>query len=101
MHQNGFQIILGNPVDLFALIQVEFLCSVKGHYRIGLQLEYAIASSVVHIFPNSKLIYLIALCSDAASETRPVDPEYARGHKTMFSDMYPYMLLSQVSQVAT
>ncbi|XP_031269355.1 mitochondrial amidoxime reducing component 2-like [Pistacia vera] len=34
---------------------------------------------------------------NAASETRPVDPEYARGHNLMFSDQYPYMLLSQGS----
>ncbi|KAF3450069.1 hypothetical protein FNV43_RR06148 [Rhamnella rubrinervis] len=34
---------------------------------------------------------------NAASETRPVDPEYATGHKIMFSDMYPYMLVSQGS----
>ncbi|XP_062012246.1 uncharacterized protein LOC133728827 [Rosa rugosa] len=34
---------------------------------------------------------------NAASETRPVEPEYAPGHQIMFSDMYPYMLLSQGS----
>ncbi|KAJ0018441.1 hypothetical protein Pint_11911 [Pistacia integerrima] len=34
---------------------------------------------------------------NAASENRPVDPEYARGHNLMFSDQYPYMLLSQGS----
>ncbi|KAK3189058.1 hypothetical protein Dsin_028619 [Dipteronia sinensis] len=34
---------------------------------------------------------------DAASQTRPVDPAYARGHKVMFSDQYPFMLLSQES----
>ncbi|XP_015874972.3 uncharacterized protein LOC107411815 [Ziziphus jujuba] len=34
---------------------------------------------------------------NAASETRPVDPEYAHGHKIMFADMYPYMLSSQGS----
>ncbi|KAK2635218.1 hypothetical protein Ddye_030010 [Dipteronia dyeriana] len=34
---------------------------------------------------------------DAASQTRPVDPAYARGHKVMFSDHYPFMLLSQES----
>ncbi|XP_062012244.1 uncharacterized protein LOC133728826 isoform X1 [Rosa rugosa] len=34
---------------------------------------------------------------NAASETRPVDTEYAPGHQIMFSDMYPYMLLSQGS----
>ncbi|KAL6196920.1 hypothetical protein ACLB2K_032533 [Fragaria x ananassa] len=37
------------------------------------------------------------VCFNAASETRPVEPEYAPGHQTMFSDMYPYMLLSQES----
>ncbi|PQQ03027.1 mitochondrial amidoxime reducing component 2 [Prunus yedoensis var. nudiflora] len=37
---------------------------------------------------------------NTASETRPVEPEYARGHKIMFSDMYPYMLLSQGSMDA-
>lgn len=34
---------------------------------------------------------------NAAAETRPVDPEYARGHKVMFSDGYPFLLLSQES----
>ncbi|KAK3189059.1 hypothetical protein Dsin_028620 [Dipteronia sinensis] len=34
---------------------------------------------------------------DAASQTKPVDPAYARGHKVMFSDQYPFMLLSQES----
>ncbi|KAK9093606.1 hypothetical protein Syun_028517 [Stephania yunnanensis] len=33
---------------------------------------------------------------NAASETRAVDPAYGRGYKTMFSDEYPFMLLSQV-----
>ncbi|XVE98469.1 hypothetical protein REPUB_Repub03eG0109200 [Reevesia pubescens] len=32
-----------------------------------------------------------------ASETRPVDPMYADGHIVMFSDQYPFMLLSQES----
>lgn len=31
------------------------------------------------------------------SETRPVDPDYARGYKVMFSDGYPFLLLSQGS----
>ncbi|KAK6273201.1 hypothetical protein POUND7_010284 [Theobroma cacao] len=34
---------------------------------------------------------------NAASERRPVDPVYARGHNIMFSDQYPFMLLSQES----
>ncbi|XP_021901683.1 mitochondrial amidoxime-reducing component 1-like isoform X2 [Carica papaya] len=34
---------------------------------------------------------------NAASETRPVDPEYAPGHTTMFSDLFPFMLISQGS----
>ncbi|OVA12746.1 Molybdenum cofactor sulfurase [Macleaya cordata] len=34
---------------------------------------------------------------NAASESRAVDPEYARGYRTMFSDEYPFMLLSQGS----
>lgn len=33
----------------------------------------------------------------ADSETRPVDPNYAPGHFAMFSDMYPFLLISQVS----
>lgn len=37
----------------------------------------------------------------AASETRAVDPEYASGFKTMFSDGYPFLLISQVSQMLT
>lgn len=32
----------------------------------------------------------------AVTETRVVDPNYVRGHKTMFSDGYPFLLLSQV-----
>ncbi|KAJ4981091.1 hypothetical protein NE237_031928 [Protea cynaroides] len=31
------------------------------------------------------------------SETRAVDPEYAGGYRTMFSDLFPFMLLSQAS----
>ncbi|KAK9088152.1 hypothetical protein Scep_027234 [Stephania cephalantha] len=34
---------------------------------------------------------------NAASETRAVDPAYGRGYKTMFSDEYPFMMLSQGS----
>ncbi|KAL0846756.1 hypothetical protein Bca101_020002 [Brassica carinata] len=34
---------------------------------------------------------------DSASETRPVDPNYAPGHFAMFSDMYPFLLISQGS----
>ncbi|KAF5729237.1 mitochondrial amidoxime reducing component 2-like [Tripterygium wilfordii] len=34
---------------------------------------------------------------NAASETRPVDPEFAPGHNVMFADLFPYMLLSQTS----
>ncbi|XP_062095884.1 uncharacterized protein LOC133801653 [Humulus lupulus] len=34
---------------------------------------------------------------NAASETRPVDPKYAAGHKVMFSDQYPFLILSQGS----
>ncbi|XP_050257085.1 uncharacterized protein LOC126702432 isoform X1 [Quercus robur] len=37
---------------------------------------------------------------NTASETRPVEPGYAPGHSVMFSDMYPYMLLSQGSMDA-
>ncbi|XP_009340267.2 mitochondrial amidoxime reducing component 2 isoform X1 [Pyrus x bretschneideri] len=37
---------------------------------------------------------------NTVSETRPVEPEYAPGYKTMFSDMYPYMLISQGSMDA-
>ncbi|KAE8654496.1 Molybdenum cofactor sulfurase family protein isoform 2 [Hibiscus syriacus] len=36
---------------------------------------------------------------NAASETRPVDLGYARGHNIMFSDEYPFMLLSQVPTI--
>ncbi|KAL2556189.1 Molybdenum cofactor sulfurase family protein [Forsythia ovata] len=32
-----------------------------------------------------------------ASEIRAVDPNYARGYKVMFSDQYPFLLLSQES----
>ncbi|XP_058198432.1 uncharacterized protein LOC131313953 [Rhododendron vialii] len=31
------------------------------------------------------------------TETKVVDPNYVRGHKTMFSDRYPFLLLSQES----
>ncbi|PON33694.1 MOSC, N-terminal beta barrel [Parasponia andersonii] len=34
---------------------------------------------------------------NAASETRPVDPQYADRHKVMFADGYPFMILSQGS----
>uniref|UniRef100_A0A1J3HW29 Mitochondrial amidoxime reducing component 2 n=1 Tax=Noccaea caerulescens TaxID=107243 RepID=A0A1J3HW29_NOCCA len=34
---------------------------------------------------------------DSGSETRPVDPNYAPGHYAMFSDMYPFLLISQGS----
>ncbi|CAN8303816.1 unnamed protein product [Cochlearia groenlandica] len=34
---------------------------------------------------------------DSASQTRPVDPDYAPGHFAMFSDMYPFLLISQGS----
>lgn len=34
---------------------------------------------------------------NAASETRLIDPNYAPGHKTMFSDLFPFMLISQGS----
>lgn len=34
------------------------------------------------------------------SETRAVDPEYARGHKTMFSDQFPFLMLSRGSMDA-
>ncbi|KAF5184644.1 mitochondrial amidoxime reducing component 2-like, partial [Thalictrum thalictroides] len=35
-----------------------------------------------------------------ASETRAVDPKYAPGYSTMFSDEYPFMMLSQGSLTA-
>jgi uncharacterized protein YcbX len=34
---------------------------------------------------------------NSAYETRPVDPNYAPGHIAMFSDMYPFLLISQGS----
>ncbi|KAM7271859.1 hypothetical protein ACFE04_031073 [Oxalis oulophora] len=34
---------------------------------------------------------------NAVSEKRPVDPEFARGHNVMFSDLFPYMIASQAS----
>ncbi|XVF47974.1 hypothetical protein PTKIN_Ptkin03bG0152900 [Pterospermum kingtungense] len=34
---------------------------------------------------------------NAVSEARPVDPVYAHGHNIMFSDGYPFLLLSQES----
>ncbi|OWM83853.1 hypothetical protein CDL15_Pgr004284 [Punica granatum] len=34
---------------------------------------------------------------NADSQTRPVDAKYAPGHKTMFSDGYPFLLISQGS----
>ncbi|KAE7996414.1 hypothetical protein FH972_001141 [Carpinus fangiana] len=37
---------------------------------------------------------------NSASETRPVEPGYAPGHSILFSDMYPYLLLSQGSMDA-
>ncbi|KAJ7969412.1 Molybdenum cofactor sulfurase family protein [Quillaja saponaria] len=37
---------------------------------------------------------------NAASETRAVEPEYAHGHRVMFADEYPFLLLSQGSMDA-
>ncbi|XP_050233622.1 uncharacterized protein LOC126682104 [Mercurialis annua] len=37
---------------------------------------------------------------NAASESRAVDPNFAHGHSTMFSDGYPFMLISQGSLAA-
>lgn len=34
---------------------------------------------------------------NSISEIRAVDPKYAKGHKTMFSDQYPFLLISQGS----
>ncbi|KAG9438979.1 hypothetical protein H6P81_019144 [Aristolochia fimbriata] len=34
---------------------------------------------------------------NAVSENRAVDPNYAQGYKTMFSDEYPFMMISQGS----
>nr|XP_010914266.1 mitochondrial amidoxime reducing component 2 isoform X2 [Elaeis guineensis] len=36
---------------------------------------------------------------NATSEIRAVDPKYAQGHKTMFSDQYPFLLISQVPTI--
>ncbi|KAK1556444.1 hypothetical protein Q3G72_005074 [Acer saccharum] len=46
---------------------------------------------------GSALDELRELKQQTASQARPVDPAYARGHKVMFSDQYPFMLLSQES----
>lgn len=38
---------------------------------------------------------------NAASEVRQVDPDYVDGqYETLFSDGYPFLLISQVSKVA-
>ncbi|KAJ0980843.1 hypothetical protein J5N97_009098 [Dioscorea zingiberensis] len=37
------------------------------------------------------------VCFNSSSESRPVDPDYAQGYKTMFSDGYPFLLISQGS----
>ncbi|KAM7524748.1 hypothetical protein LguiA_014650 [Lonicera macranthoides] len=37
------------------------------------------------------------VCFNHESETRPVNPDYAPGYKVMFSDAYPFLLLSQGS----
>jgi len=35
---------------------------------------------------------------NAASEVRPVDPDYVKGqHQTTFTDGYPFLLASQVT----
>lgn len=39
-----------------------------------------------------------ALFFQSASEIKAVDPDYARGYKIIFSDEYPFLLLSQVRQ---
>ncbi|CAI9782247.1 unnamed protein product [Fraxinus pennsylvanica] len=40
------------------------------------------------------------VCFNEASEIRAVDPDYASGYKVMFSDGYPFLLLSQGSMDA-
>ena len=32
------------------------------------------------------------------TQVRPVDPHYVKGHLTLFSDGYPFLLASQVCQ---
>jgi hypothetical protein len=45
---------------------------------------------------NSRVIF-----PNAATEVRKVDPDYVEGQQqTFFSDGYPFLLASQVSQVA-
>jgi len=34
----------------------------------------------------------------SASEIRAVDPIYAQGYKIVFSDLYPFLVISQVSE---
>lgn len=35
---------------------------------------------------------------DAASQCRPVDSDYARSHTIKFNDLYPFLMISQVSR---
>ncbi|XP_047334041.1 mitochondrial amidoxime reducing component 2 [Impatiens glandulifera] len=42
--------------------------------------------------PNYRLVRF-----NNADQTRPVDPDYGSGHKVMFSDQYPFLLISQGS----
>lgn len=42
---------------------------------------------------------LSIIFAHTVSEGRAVDPDFASGYKVMFSDQYPFLLLSQVSQV--
>ncbi|KAF3791501.1 hypothetical protein EJ110_NYTH14367 [Nymphaea thermarum] len=37
------------------------------------------------------------MVTNQENETRPVDSKYANGYETMFSDGYPFLLISQDS----
>lgn len=55
--------------------------------------------SIISSSAHSREKYWPDMLIHAASETRPVDPQYAAEHRIMFSDGYPFLLISRVSDV--
>lgn len=47
----------------------------------------------VSLYAVCTIYYVVSI----ASQVRPVDPQFAKGHMIKFSDQYPFMLISQVS----
>lgn len=80
-------------IFMFAMVRALRISNLYG--PLGLFFVCFISSLYILASENSQF----PLFFNAASESRPVDPLYASGHSILFSDMYPYMLLSEVGQV--